>query len=146
MSYNINTHICVMKTFCVIILIHNEIWSRYSGVARVCCKWISWNTIKLLGKKIQLKFKSKKLWTNKSRLGRGQNNRPNHKKKNCSWIYTYLCNQCLSPLMLWVRISIRARCATLCDKICQWLSTGWCFLPPIKTDHHDIAEIVLKGC
>jgi hypothetical protein len=25
-----------------------------------------------------------------------------------SWIYNYLCNQCLSPLMLWVRISIRA--------------------------------------
>jgi len=26
-----------------------------------------------------------------------------------SWIYNYryLCNQCLSPLMLWVRISIR---------------------------------------
>jgi hypothetical protein len=30
-----------------------------------------------------------------------------------SWIYNYLCNQCLSPLMLWVRISIRARCTTL---------------------------------
>jgi len=26
-----------------------------------------------------------------------------------SWSYNYLCNQCLSPLMLWVRISIRAR-------------------------------------
>ena len=25
-----------------------------------------------------------------------------------SWIYNYLCNQCLSPLMLVVRISIRA--------------------------------------
>jgi hypothetical protein len=36
-----------------------------------------------------------------------------------SWIYNYLCNQCLSPLMLWVRISIRARCTTLCDKVCQ---------------------------
>ena len=33
-----------------------------------------------------------------------------------SWIYNYLCNQCLSPLM-WVRISIRARCTTLCDKV-----------------------------
>ena len=30
-----------------------------------------------------------------------------------SWIYNYLCNQCLSPLVLWVRISIRARCKTL---------------------------------
>ena len=32
-----------------------------------------------------------------------------------SWIYNYLCNRCLSPLM-WVWISIRARCTTLCDK------------------------------
>jgi len=31
-----------------------------------------------------------------------------------SWIYNYLCSQCLSPLMLWVRIPIRARCTTLC--------------------------------
>jgi hypothetical protein len=34
-----------------------------------------------------------------------------------SWIYNYLCNQCLSPLMLWVQISLKARCTT-CDKIC----------------------------
>jgi hypothetical protein len=27
------------------------------------------------------------------------------------------CNQFLSPLMLWVRISIRARCTTLCYKV-----------------------------
>jgi len=40
-----------------------------------------------------------------------------------SWIYNYQCNQYLSPLMLWVRISIRARCTTICDKVCQWLST-----------------------
>jgi len=31
-----------------------------------------------------------------------------------SWIYNYQCNQCLSPLMLWVRILIRAWCTTLC--------------------------------
>ena len=67
-----------------------------------------------------------------------------------SWIYNYLCNQCLSPLMLWVRISIRARCTTLCDKVCQWLATGRWFSPgPLdsstnKTDHHDITEILLK--
>jgi hypothetical protein len=42
-----------------------------------------------------------------------------------SWIYNYLCNQCLSLLMLWDRILIRARCTTLCDKVCQWLATGW---------------------
>jgi hypothetical protein len=57
-----------------------------------------------------------------------------HLKKGLSWpwsygssIYNYLCNQCISPLMLWVQISIRARCTTLCDKFCQWLATGRCF-------------------
>ena len=55
----------------------------------------------------------------------------------------------LSPLM-WVLISIRARCTALCDKVCQWLATGWGFSPglpvssTIKTDCHDIAEIFLK--
>jgi hypothetical protein len=65
-------------------------------------------------------------------------------------IYNYLCNQCLSPLILWVRFSIRARCTTLCDKVCQWLATGRWFSPgpPVsctnKTDRHDITEILLK--
>jgi len=27
-----------------------------------------------------------------------------------SWIYDYLCNQCLSLLKLWVRILLMARC------------------------------------
>ena len=67
-----------------------------------------------------------------------------------SWIYNYLCNQCLSPLMLWVRISIRVRCTTLCDQVCQWLATGQWFSPgpPVsstnKTDRQDITEILLK--
>jgi hypothetical protein len=67
-----------------------------------------------------------------------------------SWIYNYLFNQYLSTLMLWVRISIRARCTTLCDKVCQWLATGRWFFPgpPIsstnKTDRHDITKILLK--
>jgi hypothetical protein len=63
------------------------------------------------------------------------------------WIYNYLCNQCLSPLMLWVRISIRARCTTLCDKVCQWLATDGWFSPVSstnKTDRHDITGILLK--
>jgi hypothetical protein len=57
---------------------------------------------------------------------------------------------CLSPLMLWVWISIRARCTTLCNKVCQWLATGRWFSPgpPVsctnKTDYHDISEILLK--
>ena len=65
------------------------------------------------------------------------------------WICNYLFNQCLSPLM-WVRISIRARCTTFCDKVCQWLATGrWFSLGhPVsstnKTDRHNITEILLK--
>ena len=67
-----------------------------------------------------------------------------------SWIYNCLCNQCLSPLILWVRILIRARCTTLCDKACHWLATGWWFSAGTsvsstnKTNHHDITEILLK--
>ena len=67
-----------------------------------------------------------------------------------SWIYNYICNQCLSPPMLWVRISIRARFTTLCDKVCQWLATGRWLSPGLpvsstnKTDRHDITEILLK--
>ena len=67
-----------------------------------------------------------------------------------NWIYNYLCNQCLSPLMLWFRISIRARCATLCDKVCQWFATVRWFSPGTlvfctnKADRHDITEILLK--
>ena len=67
-----------------------------------------------------------------------------------SWINNYLCNKYLSPLMLWFRISIRARCTTLCDKFCQWLATGQWFSPgpPLfstnKTYHYDITEILLN--
>ena len=68
------------------------------------------------------------------------------------WIYNYLYNRCLSPLTLWVRIPLRQVIleTTLCDKICQWLATGWWFSPGTlvsstnKTDHHDIIEILLK--
>jgi hypothetical protein len=60
------------------------------------------------------------------------------------------CNQCLSPLMLWVWISIRARCTTLCDKVGQWLKTGRWFSTgtPVsstnKTGRHNKTEILLK--
>ena len=69
-----------------------------------------------------------------------------------SWIYNYLCNQCLSPLTLRVRIPLR-RCVletTICDKVCQWFAAGRCFSPdsPVsstnKTDLNDITEILLK--
>ena len=64
--------------------------------------------------------------------------------------YNCLCNQYLSPLMLWVRISIRVRCTTLCNNVCQWLVTGQWFSPgrPVsstnKTDRHDITEILWR--
>ena len=34
-----------------------------------------------------------------------------------SWIYNYLCNQCLSPLMLWVPIPLMLRC--------NWYNIMW---------------------
>ena len=52
--------------------------------------------------------------------------------------------------MLWVWISIRARCTTLCNKVCQWLATGLWFSPgtPVssinKTNSYYITEILLK--
>ena len=67
-----------------------------------------------------------------------------------SWIYNYLCNLWLSPLMLLVRLPLRARSTTLCDKVCQQLSADRCFSPghPVsstnKTDCHNITEILLK--
>jgi hypothetical protein len=69
-----------------------------------------------------------------------------------SWIYNYLCKQCLSPLMLWVWILLSGGVfdTTLCDKVCQWLATGqWfssctLFSSTNKADHHDITEILLK--
>ena len=69
-----------------------------------------------------------------------------------SLIYNYQCNQRLSPLTLWVRIPLRRGLldTTLCDKVCQWLTTGWWFSlgtlvsSTNKTDRHDITEILLK--
>ena len=69
-----------------------------------------------------------------------------------SWIYNNLCNQCLSPLTLWVRTPLRRGVlyTMLCDNVCQWLATGRWFSPctPIsstnKTHCHDITEILLK--
>ena len=41
-----------------------------------------------------------------------------------SWIYNFLCNQCLLPHKLWNWIYLMARCTTLYDQVCQWLTTG----------------------
>ena len=64
----------------------------------------------------------------------------------------FICNQCLSPLKLWVWILCRSGVhdITLCDKVYQSLATGWWFSPgtPVsstnKTDHHDITKILVK--
>ena len=69
-----------------------------------------------------------------------------------SWIYNYMCNQCLSPLKLWVQIPLRRGVldTPLCDQVCQWLAADRRFSPctPVsstnKIDRHDIAEIVFK--
>jgi hypothetical protein len=61
-----------------------------------------------------------------------------------SWIYNYIYNQCISPLMLWVRISIRARCTTLCDKVCQWLATSRWFSPGPPVSSTNKIEILFK--
>jgi len=46
-----------------------------------------------------------------------------------------------------VRLPLRARCTTLCDKVCQWIG-GFLHGPPVsftnKTDSHDLTEILLK--
>jgi hypothetical protein len=68
-----------------------------------------------------------------------------------SWIYNNLCNQCLSLLKLWGWIPLMRGVldTTLCDKVCKRLVSGlWFSLgTPVSsntTDHHDIAEILLK--
>jgi hypothetical protein len=44
------------------------------------------------------------------------------------WIYNYLCNQCLSPLMLWVWVTIRAKCTTFDSDRSVVFSTSSAFL------------------
>ena len=65
-----------------------------------------------------------------------------------SWIYNYLCNQCLSPQRCEFETrSLRSVLDTLCDKGCQWLVTCRWFSPVSstnKTDRNDITEILLK--
>ena len=43
-----------------------------------------------------------------------------------------------------IKISIMARCTTLCDKACRGFSRGPSVSSTNKTDHHDITEILLK--
>ena len=79
------------------------------------------------------------------------NKGPSWPWSHVSWNYNYLCNQYLQRLLLWVRISNRARSTTICDKVGSWLATDLLFSPdtPVsstnKTDRHDIPEILLKA-
>jgi uncharacterized protein with PIN domain len=43
-----------------------------------------------------------------------------------SWIYNFLCNQCLSHLTLWVRMLLMRDVldTTLSDNDCQWIAPG----------------------
>jgi hypothetical protein len=69
-----------------------------------------------------------------------------------SWIYIYLCNQCLTPLNCeFESRSWRGVCdTTLWDKVCQWLATSRWFSPgnlvssTNKTDRHYITEMLVK--
>jgi hypothetical protein len=70
------------------------------------------------------------------------------------WLHKYYLRNIfkvpMQSVMLWVRISIRVRCTTICDKVCQWLATGrWCSLgPPVssakKTYRQNTREVLLK--
>ena len=63
-----------------------------------------------------------------------------------SWIYNYLCNQCLSPLTFRIPLRRGVLDTTLCDKACQcrWFSPGTPVSFTNKTDCHNITEILLK--
>jgi hypothetical protein len=71
---------------------------------------------------------------------------------NGSYINNYLCNQCLSPLKLWVWTPFMVRCTryNIYDKVSEWFTTGRWFSPGTlvsstnKFDSHDITEILLK--
>jgi hypothetical protein len=66
-----------------------------------------------------------------------------------SWIYNYVCNQCMSSLKLWVRIQRMTRCdrynimwSSL--SVGRWFSPGTLVSFTNKADRHDITEILLK--
>jgi hypothetical protein len=71
-----------------------------------------------------------------------------------SWICSYLWNQFLSPLLLWVRTPLRRDVlnTSLCDKVFQLHATGRWFSPstPVssnnKSHRHDKTEVTNKSC
>jgi hypothetical protein len=75
---------------------------------------------------------------------------PSWSCSHSSWIYNYLCNQCISLQQLWVWTLFMVRCTryTIIDKVCQWLVAGPCFsqgtpvFPTNKTGRHDFLDII----
>ena len=59
-----------------------------------------------------------------------------------SWIYDYLCNQCISPLKLWIRTPFMAMCTRI-NIMWYNLSVTCNSLVTNKTDRHDMTEILL---
>jgi hypothetical protein len=55
-------------------------------------------------------------------------------------VYNYLCNECPSPITLWVRIPIKQGVfyTTLCEKVFQWLVAGRWFSPGTSTKKTDL--------
>jgi hypothetical protein len=73
--------------------------------------WLNWNWHFIVGSYFQIS-----LWYSG----------PSWSWSYGSWIYNYLCNDCLSPITLRVLTPLRRGVldTTLCDKDCQWLATG----------------------
>jgi hypothetical protein len=67
-----------------------------------------------------------------------------------SWISHYKCNQCLSPLTLWTRIPLMARCTRYnfiwyifsVASTGRWFSPSTPVSPSIKTDRHNILCLI----
>ena len=76
-----------------------RIWSLSITITRLCdLNYMrNYNIMQILGR-VPIYIKLDK-WINWIQAG-----------GSCSWIYNYLCNQCLSPLKLWVRTPFMARC------------------------------------
>ena len=69
---------------------------------------------------------------------------------DCGIFFLHFITSCFPDYMVWISFRRGVLNTTLCDKVCQWLTIGRWFSPGTlasstnKTDHHDIAEILLK--
>ena len=99
---------------------------------------------------IDLPGKTKKLWSGQASLRRSRSGRKIRIKQYVSFRLKRRHNKCPSPLTLVVQILLRGVLdTTLCDKgqclaTGQWFSRGTPVSSTNKTEHHDIAEILLN--